>query len=90
MKGSHTTNTFRQTECQTTNHLVTYHQKEPFDMQGNASSYFALTPHLKGKNCQIIPHGILNIFLTLGTCLDCAQAKILFLAVWPSLKIHIK
>ena len=39
MKGSHTTNTFRQTECQTTNHLVTYHQKEPFDMQGNASLF---------------------------------------------------
>ena len=28
------------------------------------------------KNCQIIPHGTLNIFLTLKTCLDCTQAKI--------------
>ena len=37
------------------------------------------------KVCQIIPHGTLNLFLILGTHMDCAQAKILFIAVWSFL-----
>ena len=43
-----------------------------------------------GKNYKAISHGTLNLFLILGIHMDCAQSKILFIAVWSFQYIQIK